>query len=407
MRSKGVFVTTYFSFKDPLMQAYTLPYVKIMRKYIDQKYPIYLLSIEKSHQELSNEQKQHAISALQQEGIQLISLQYHTFGWGLLRWIPTLLRILSILIFKPISTIHAWCTPGGVIGLIMATLTGKKLVLDSFEPHAEVMAETQTWSYHSLQFRILFHFEKRMARKSKIQICCTEGMKNYALEKYQVALSNPMVKPACVDLDAFAWKNRKNPELMAELNLVGKVVCVYAGKFGGLYLESEVFDYFKVAYDEIGDKFRILLLTNDSDEKIRNWRNAAGLPEHVIIKRFVPHQLVADYIGLGDFAIAPYQPVPSRNYGAPIKVSEYWALGLPVVITPNIADDSKLIEENKIGSVLKGLDTESYITSIREISNLLETRTSKELYDLIRPFSEKLRTFKLADLVYRKIYYKN
>ena len=331
-------------------------------------------------------------------------MEYHRFGIGLLSWIPSLFAILIILIFKNISTVHAWCSPGGAIGLILATLARKRLVLDSFEPHAEVMAETETWRYQALQFRILFKFEEWMAKKSDVQICCTESMKTYVLQKFDVKLSNPFTKPACVRLDEFSWGNKKRPDLLKELGLCSNIVCVYAGKFGGLYLESEVFSFFKVAYEEMGEQFRVLLLTNDSDDRIRQWSKDAGLPEHVVIKKFVPHHLVADYIGIGDFAIAPYRPVPSRNYGAPIKISEYWALGLPVVITSNIADDSFIIENYQLGSVLKNLDVESYRKSIFQIIDMLKSRSSKELYDMIRPFAENYRNFQVAEAVYQKVY---
>jgi glycosyltransferase involved in cell wall biosynthesis len=404
MKSKGVFIVTYFSFKDPLIQAYTLPYVKIIRNLIDKKYPVYILTIEKRHQRLTMQERVKVDETLEHENIKLISLEYHRFGMSLLNWIPGLIRILYILTFKNISTVHAWCTTGGAIGLILATLTGKRLVLDSFEPHAEVMAETETWVYQSLQFKILFKFEEWMAKRSDVQICCTESMQVYVRQKFGVKLSNPFTKPACVKLDEFSWGNKKRTELIKELGLINNMVCVYAGKFGGLYLEGEVFSFFKVAYEEIGEQFRVLLLTNDPEERIRKWAKDAGLPDHVIVKRFVPHHLVADYIGLGDFAIAPYRPVPSRNYGAPIKISEYWALGLPVIITSNIADDSYIIDKYQIGSVLKGLNVESYRTSIIEIIKMLKKYSARELYDIIRPFSENFRNFQVAETVYKKVY---
>jgi hypothetical protein len=400
MKTKGIFIVTYFSFKDPLIQAYTLPYVKIIRKIIDKDYPIYILTIEKINQKLTVEEKKKIEESLGRENIKLISLNYHRFGIGLLNWIPSLIQIL----FKNISTIHAWCTPGGAIGLILSTLTGKRLVIDSFEPHAEVMAETETWRYQSLQYKVLFKFEEWMAKRSHAQICCTESMKTYVQQKFNITLSNPSTKPACVDLNNFSWNNKKKPELLKELGLNDKTVCVYAGKFGGLYLESEVFKFLKVAYEEIGEQFRVLLLTNDSNERICQWSKDARIPSHIIVKRFVTHDLVSDYIGLGDFALAPYRPVASRNYGAPIKISEYWALGLPVIITSNIADDSYIIEKNKIGSVLKKLEIENYRRSIKEIMSMINKNSNRELYDKIRPFAEKLRNFELAEEVYKKLY---
>jgi hypothetical protein len=55
-----------------------------------------------------------------------------------------------------ISNIHAFCTPAGSIGWILGFLTGCTLVVDSYEPHAEVMLEAGVWKKKSLAYRILF-----------------------------------------------------------------------------------------------------------------------------------------------------------------------------------------------------------------------------------------------------------
>ena len=44
----------------------------------------------------------------------------------------------------------------------------------------------------------------------------------------------------------------------------------------------------------------------------------------------------------------PVKPVPTKRYCTPVKDGEYWALGLPVIITEGISDDSGIIRENGI-----------------------------------------------------------
>src|SRR4029079_18645388 len=136
--------------------------------------------------------------------------------------------------------------------------------------------------------------------------------------------------------------------------------------------------------------FRMLLLTNESEESLNMWKERAHIPDGVILKEFVSHEKVADYMGLGDFGISPYNPVPSRKYSAPIKNSEYFALGLPVVITNNIADDSKLIEDHHLGAVLKTLNDDEYLAAVKKIDRMLSENSMEELYNKIRPFAEEL-----------------
>lgn len=123
-------------------------------------------------------------------------------------------------------------------------------------------------------------------------------------------------------------------------------------------------------------------------ENLSAWMKNAGVPEHIFIRKFVFHSRVPDYMGLGDFAISPYKPVPSRKYSAPIKNSEYWALGLPVIITKNIADDSKIIKEEGIGAVIENLTDEDYLKAIKTMDQLLKENTS---INCIKKFALLLR----------------
>jgi glycosyltransferase involved in cell wall biosynthesis len=105
-----------------------------------------------------------------------------------------------------------------------------------------------------------------------------------------------------------------------------------------------------------------------------------------------------------DFAICPVKPVPSKKYCSPIKTGEYWACGLPVVITKNISDDSDIIESQNIGFVLKELSTKEYSTCVRYIDQLLKENDQKSLRDRIRATAESKRHFKIAQQVYNAIY---
>ena len=397
----GVLVTTYFSFNDALIQAYTLPYVRLIRKRIPVEFPVYLLTIEKDT--CSKISVQDKIN-LSDEGITLISLQYQRFGLGLLKWIPSLISYFFIARSKKIQTIHAWCTTGGLIGYLFSILSGKKLVLDSFEPHAEVMLETKTWAESSLKYKTLFKFEKLMAKKANVHICCTSDMKAYAFRKYGIELKQFFVKPACVDLKDYPENFRKEKNMLLGEGLEGKIVCVYAGKFGGLYLSNEVFDFFKEAYNYWGDRFRVLLLSNETAERIKNWCKNSDVPLEIIVQKFVPHASIPQYLGLADFGLAPYQSVPSRKYGAPIKVSEYFASGLPVVITANIADDSKLILEQGIGAVLSELNRKEYLNAVKLIDDLLKENAELLIYRKIKEIALKERSFSIAAQVYNEIY---
>jgi glycosyltransferase involved in cell wall biosynthesis len=405
MRPKNILVITYWSYRDALIQTYTAPYLKIIRKYLPEGSRIFLVTLEQSRLALSEEELRATQEELEREGLRLVPFSYSRFGMkAMLKWLFFLWRLLRLCRRASITHIHGWCTPGGSIGYILSKLTGLPLIVDSYEPHAEAMVENGAWPPSGLAFKILFRLEKLQSKHASFIIATTSGMKAYAREKYGASLRRFYVKPACVDLGLFAPEEKKDAALLEQYGLREKLVCVYAGKLGGIYLEREIFDFFKVAADYWGESFRVLMLTDASPERVKELAEAAGLDPAIIRTQFVAHREVPRHMGLGDFAINPVKPVPTKRYCTSIKDGEYWALGLPVVIPPRISDDSDIILEHGIGSVITEFDGAAYLRSVREIDALLKAYSGEELCDKVRGVAVEYRNFSIADHIYRDIY---
>lgn len=303
---------------------------------------------------------------------------------------------------KNISHIHSWCTPGGSIAYILSILTRKPLIIDSFEPHAEPMIESNTWSEKSIAFKLLFWLEKAQLKRAKKVITCVKSMNIYTKEKYNFTLKNYYSKPACVDFNQFNLEKRKNTTLIKNLKLENKIIGVYSGKFGGNYLIDEVFLIIKSGLDYFGEEqFRFIILNNDSDDFIRSYLKKYNIPESIIIRKYIPHDEVPLYLGLADFGITPFTPVPSKRYGTPIKTGEYWGLGLPIIITKGISDDSEIITNENIGYVLQDLSLIEIRKSIDKIASLIKEKDINEKIFLI---AKKYRNMQIAEKVYDDIY---
>jgi glycosyltransferase involved in cell wall biosynthesis len=147
-----------------------------------------------------------------------------------------------------------------------------------------------------------------------------------------------------------------------------------------------------------------LLLSNADEAFLKDMTVKYGIEEDAVIKLFVPHAEIPKYIGLADFALSPYKPVPSKRFGTPIKNGEYWAMGLPVVITPDISEDSNIITENNAGVVLNGFTEEDFLHAITQIDKTISHKSRMEVYNAIRPLAEKYRNFSIAEEVYGKLY---
>lgn len=400
---KNILVITYWSFKDALIQTYTLPYVRIIREYLPPGSKIYLLTQEKDHDVLKGEKYDEIIAAIP-EGIEWLPVAYHPFGvQAIVRWTMNIAKLFFMIFSKKISVIHAWATPAGAIGYLLSIATGRRLVIDSYEPHAEAMVENGTWKRNSFAFRILFWLERRQSKRASAVISATQGMRQYSLSKYGFVPDHFFVKPACVDLTLFSDKNIKRPDLVQSLGLYDKIVCVYAGKFGGIYLDHEVFDLLKHAHRHWGGKLRVLLLTSHSQQEVDDFCDHAGVDKSIVITKFVPHASIPDYMGLADFALTPVKPVPTKKYCTPIKDGEYWALGLPVIISRDISDDSEIIRANNIGAVIDNYDQAHFSSAFAAIDRLLEEPADIR-YARIRAIAEKYRNFSVAHEAYQGVY---
>lgn len=402
---KNILFFTYWSYKDALIQTYTLPYVRIIRKIISDDSKIFLVTFENKFHSISSDETEQIKQQLACEKISWLSFSYSHIGvFSFLKNVSPILKLWWLCIAKKITRIHVWCTPAGSLGYVLSKLTGIPLIIDSYEPHAEAMVENGTWKKSSFAFKLLFYFEKKMSHYASVLIAASSEMGKYAEEKYNLKNKRIYVKPACVDLEKFSCKYIKDKKLLTELGLKNKIVCVYAGKFGGIYLEQEVFDFFKVAHKYWEEKFSVLLLTSISRKQIEHYAEQARLDKEIIISKFVEHKEIPIYLSLADFAINPVKPVPTKKYCTSIKDGEYWAMGLPVVITKDISDDSDIIRGNKIGTVIESLDEQGYLKAVKEIDILLKNSSCEDLYNKIRPIAEKYRNFSIAKNIYKGIY---
>ena len=398
----NILVFTQWSFKDALIQAYTLPYIDIIREIISPERKIILVTAEQPHLALSKEETNQTNKDWEKRNLQLLPGPYKRFGVKkLAASAGNILKLIRLIKKEKIRTIHAFCTPAGSIAYLLSKLTGAELIIDSYEPHAESMVENGTWKKEGLAYKILFSLEKKQTQSAKVLIGTTAGMKHYALDRYGVEVKNFFVKPACVDLVKFS-PAEKDPLLLKELGFENKIVCVYAGKLGGIYLKEEVFDFIKLCYDHWKDDFRFLMLTNAPKEEINTLTQRVDLPGNIVVSKFVNHDEVPRYLSLGDFAINPVKPVPTKKYCTSIKDGEYWAMGLPIVISPNISDDSGIIEKENTGVVVDLSDKNSLPASIGKLEALLKDKIA--LKEKIRQIAIRYRSFNIAEQIYKEIY---
>jgi glycosyltransferase involved in cell wall biosynthesis len=61
----------------------------------------------------------------------------------------------------------------------------------------------------------------------------------------------------------------------------------------------------------------------------------------------------------------------SEHGCSPTKIGEYWAMGLPVITTPNVSDTDEIVRRDGVGVVVEGHDPEQYEQALSQLEGLL------------------------------------
>ena len=64
----------------------------------------------------------------------------------------------------------------------------------------------------------------------------------------------------------------------------------------------------------------------------------------------------------------------SEHGCSPTKIGEYWAVGLPVITSPNVSDTDDIINRDQVGVIVKKHTEESYQQAFIELCEILKDK---------------------------------
>jgi glycosyltransferase involved in cell wall biosynthesis len=173
-----------------------------------------------------------------------------------------------------------------------------------------------------------------------------------------------------VDTDNFGYDPGARSLLRSELGLdTDERLLVYVGKIGPRYLVEETFRFFRVVRERLSTA-RLLILTGDRAAEFRQAAARAGVDEaHYHVRRADPSE-VSKWLSASDAGLAFIRKTDCERASSPIKVGEYLAVGLPVVITGGIGDYSDLIAVKRLGAVVNELGDADYVKCVDHLNAL-------------------------------------
>ncbi|WP_455276679.1 glycosyltransferase family 4 protein [[Eubacterium] cellulosolvens] len=101
--------------------------------------------------------------------------------------------------------------------------------------------------------------------------------------------------------------------------------------------------------------------------KLEDFVRENGIEDKVEFKGFVLHEDLPKVLSQASIGVAPYMPTEHTKYAAALKILEYMAAGLPVVVT-NVGEFINIVKKNDAGIVVK-YDIEAFAKTILKIIN--------------------------------------
>lgn len=277
--------------------------------------------------------------------------------------------------------------------------TGLAYAVDYVEPHADYMADVGEWRRGGPLYRGLDRLIRLQLRTTRYGITVT---RNYRERLIAAGVDGDrlLVAPCPVDAMRMRFSADDRERVRASLGWGDAVIGVYAGKFGGLYHREKAFEAFVGAQQAIGEGYGMVILTPEDPATVIRGVRAAGFPSDRLLVRYAAHDEVPRYLSASDLAFAPYRRTPSSACISPMKIGEYWANGLPVLLTRGVGDDSAIVEADGSAGALFDPEGGDLVPAITRILRAIREPGQRERTAAL---AERYRSMDLTRQAYRTV----
>ena len=227
------------------------------------------------------------------------------------------------------------------------------------------------WTESSVSFRLWKRIEKFLIRRSDKVISLSETFSEH------INKIDPLADCSLIYAGADLSQFRRDPQVRdikrEQLGLQGKTVFVYNGSLGTWHDPVLLGRIARNLCLQIpGSKF--LVVSRYSESKLREIFTAQGLQEQDFLIAAADPNQVPSYLWCGDFGIVPLREIghcAAINVVAEtmigLKVAEYLASGLPILVNQNIRGIRSLIREYPIGVYFASDHLENLGDAVRQI----------------------------------------
>lgn len=271
---------------------------------------------------------------------------------------------------QKIDLFHARAHVAGLMGLILRTLTGARLLFDVRGLLAEEYADAGLWPRDGRLFRWTKSFERLILRHSDGIIVLTHRGRSLLAEWYpeEIAGTPLAVIPCCVDRE-------RAP--VSPVHAARPLTLAYAGKLGGLYMTAAILRFFSFVKEMVPES-RFEIWTQSDPGPLEKGLEDHGLAADTLVGYSSPAELLLHLESQCDAAVSFIRPCVSKLASSPTKIPEYLAAGLPVVANAGIGDMDELIAQEGVGVSVADFSDEALRRGVRQLLALLGDREIRE-----------------------------
>tara|TARA_Y100001970_G_C14075230_1_gene771622 strand:- start:211 stop:1152 length:942 start_codon:yes stop_codon:yes gene_type:complete len=250
-----------------------------------------------------------------------------------------------------------------------------KIVLDKhgliFEETKYKLIESNEKNYKRL--RQIKEVELISHKNSDLIICVSDVFKKVLKDEYGY-LKKIIVLPMLISHQYHFFDRLARHNLRKQLGVNGKTVVVYSGSMSKYQRFNEMVDFFHNFHKINSNSFFLILSQMQYHSDIEKILTSKGVLKKNYYLCQVSHNEVNSYLSCSDIGLLFREDITLNNVASPTKFLEYLATGIYPIISSNIGDTEKIVNELDYGFIIKDLNFYGDIDQITSDYNNKKSR---------------------------------
>jgi|JI10StandDraft_1071094.scaffolds.fasta_scaffold20423_2 glycosyltransferase involved in cell wall biosynthesis len=341
-----VLYLAYWGALEPLGQSLVVPAVL---RFAELGVEISLITFEKSEDLERTEVVRDLAERLSARGVRWHPLRYHKRP----KWPATLFDALVAIVLSlrlrlsgRFDVVHARTFVAGPIGWFIARLLGARFVYHNEGFYPDEQVDAGVWALGSRVYQFAYGLETALYRHADGVVALSHA--SLPLIKQRRGNGAGLaVSPSVIDVDLFRARGAAPPD-----DAKAPLRFCYLGSLGGRYRVDDLMRF--VAGVRERRATHLLVISRSEEALIHRAASEAGLGSDAYTVRSVARSEVPTLLASRQVGLHFLPKTVGTIGGSPTKIGEYWACGLPVVISAGMGDVDDIVRREGIGVVLNG-----------------------------------------------------